>query len=163
MVLKDVDSSHEFIFRRTWTTPRTVFLLSAGPLALVNMTYLVTDADLASEGLHVALPVLQHLVVDTKTVVKNNGESVIGSHCSPIGGPNTRTHGGQVHRLVMAPLNSLRNSHLSSDSPSVNTRSRLSLFKIKKKQDLFPRCSLIDPVGSIQHKYDKTTMDQIVE
>lgn len=41
--------------------------LSAGSLALINITYLVVDDDLAIEDLLIGLPVIQHLGIENKT------------------------------------------------------------------------------------------------
>lgn len=70
VALKDGETAQEFTLSRTWTPPRTVFQLDAGPFDFVNITYLVTDADLTVKGLLIGFPMLQHLCVDTKTLLE---------------------------------------------------------------------------------------------
>lgn len=48
VALKDAYCAQSFTFSRTWTPPRTVLRLTAGPLALVNVTFLVADANFAA-------------------------------------------------------------------------------------------------------------------
>lgn len=56
-----------------------VTIKTAGSLALLNVEYLVADADFAAEDLFLGLPVLQNLVVDTKTLLEERGGLLDGS------------------------------------------------------------------------------------
>lgn len=163
VALKDGDDPQKFTFSRTWTPPRTVLLLSAGPLALVNVTFLVADADLSVEDLLIGLPVLQHLGVDTKTLLEERRDLLDGSDCSSIGAANTGTPGGQVSRLMIARLNRVPNSHVSTDNPSVDTRPRVNYFKVKEEEDPFPDSSLMDPVDSTQSEEVKVEIDNMLQ
>lgn len=57
--LKDVVAAQKITFLRTWTPPCTVFRLAAGPLVLINVICVVSDATLAVEDILIGLPVLQ--------------------------------------------------------------------------------------------------------
>lgn len=70
LALKDADRAQLFTFSQTWTPPPTVLRSAAGPLALVNVTFLVADANLAAEDLLIGLPVLRHLGVDSKALLE---------------------------------------------------------------------------------------------
>lgn len=100
--LKDGDDPQKFTFSSMWTPPGTVLLLSAGLLALVNVAFLVADADLLVEGLLIGLPVLQHLGVDTKTLSEGCRDLLEGSGCSSVAASHSGVHGGQVNRLMIA-------------------------------------------------------------
>lgn len=62
--------AEKFIFSSNWTPSGTVLKLSAGPLAPLNVVYLVTDDELNVEHLFLSVPVMCHLGVDTKTLLK---------------------------------------------------------------------------------------------
>lgn len=47
VALKEGFDVTKFTFPRSWTTPRTVLKLSAGPLALRNIAFFVADVDFA--------------------------------------------------------------------------------------------------------------------
>lgn len=70
------------VFYRTWIPPKTVFNLSAGPLALLNTEYLVADADFAVEDTLIGLPVLQHLHVEIKTLLGERRVLLDRSDCA---------------------------------------------------------------------------------
>lgn len=80
VALKYSSDGARFSFSRTWTALRTVLKLTSGPLALLNLQYLVADADLDVEDLLLGLPVLRHLGVDTKTVLEERRDLLDGSN-----------------------------------------------------------------------------------
>lgn len=47
VALKDGAEAEKFTFSRTWTVPRTILKLWAGPLALFKLEHLDSDCDLA--------------------------------------------------------------------------------------------------------------------
>ena len=61
--------------------------LAPGQLALANLSFLVTDDDMACEELFIGLPVLLHLQVDTRTFLENNRAVLDGADCSNVGNP----------------------------------------------------------------------------
>lgn len=68
--LKDSGKPATFTFSRTWLVPRLVLQLSAGHMALLNVTFLVADDDTACKDLLVGLPVLRHLGIDVRCLRK---------------------------------------------------------------------------------------------
>lgn len=98
-------SSAETFFSPTWTPPCVVLKLISGPLALVNVTFLVVDADLFAEGLSIGLPVLQHLGVNTKTLLEQRRDALDGSDCSSVSKAISGENGGYVRRLMVARTN----------------------------------------------------------
>lgn len=57
VALKEGSQATKFTFSRSSTVSSTVLKLSAGPLALLNIEYLVADGDLAVEDLLIGIPV----------------------------------------------------------------------------------------------------------
>lgn len=82
VALNKKDQTEEYTFSRSWTAPSTGLRLSAGRLALKNITFVVADDQLESEDLFVCLPVLQHLRFDTKTLLEDNIEVLNGTDCN---------------------------------------------------------------------------------
>lgn len=77
--LKDSSGAAKFSLSRSWTAPRTVLKITAGPFALLNIEYLVADAYLAVEDLLFWLSVLRHDGGDTKTIPKERPDLLDGS------------------------------------------------------------------------------------
>lgn len=66
------------MFSRTWTAPRTVFVLVAGPLAHISVEYLVDDAESAVDDLFLELIVISHLGVDMNTLLEEHSDLLEG-------------------------------------------------------------------------------------
>lgn len=62
----------KFTSTRVWKAPRTILRVASGPLALLNISYLMVHGDPAPEDLLVGRPVLQHLCVETSTLLDIN-------------------------------------------------------------------------------------------
>lgn len=73
-----------FTFSRTYTFPRTALKHSSAPLALLDLNYLFSDCDLAAEDFLPGLPVLQHLDVDTSTLLEERQDVLDASDCVSI-------------------------------------------------------------------------------
>lgn len=69
--LKDSSEINNFKFSKTWKVPRIVFCLTGGPLALENGPFIVSDGEFAAENVLLALTLLKHLGIDTKTMLEN--------------------------------------------------------------------------------------------
>lgn len=102
--LNDRENAQKVSFSHTWTPLRTVLPLAAGPLALVNVIFLVADADLAVENSLIRLPVSQHLGVDTKTLLEDRCDLLDGTERSSINVANTSKNGDKVNGLMIARL-----------------------------------------------------------
>lgn len=72
VALKPGAQPKPFSFTLSWTFPRTVLRLDTGSIALVNVTYFIADNDLACEDLLIGIFVLQHLQVDSCTLLENS-------------------------------------------------------------------------------------------
>lgn len=53
--------------------------ITVGPLALVNVVLLVLDDELAAEDVLLGLPLLQHLGIDTKTMLEKHRDNLDGA------------------------------------------------------------------------------------
>lgn len=105
VALRKEDKPGVFSFSRTWTAPRVILHLSAGQLALVNMSFLVADDDLSCESMLIGLLVLKYLQVDTKTVLEANRAVPNGTDCSHIGNQTVPYGEGKVSRIMAARCN----------------------------------------------------------
>lgn len=69
VALKNGEDTQKVSFLKTITAPRAVLRLAAASLVSANVSFLIADADLAVEDLLIDLPVLQHLGINTKTLL----------------------------------------------------------------------------------------------
>lgn len=160
VALKEGEEAKEFSFSRSWTTPRTILQLSSGPLALVNVTYLVADAQLAVEDLLIGLPILKHLGIDTKTLLEERRDLLDGADCSTIRAASSGLHGGQVSRLMVARLNRTTNDAVEPVMEIFENRTRVDYYRVKEEVDPFPDPSLLDPVDSDQSEDVETAVSK---
>lgn len=86
----------KFTFCRTWTPPRTVIHLSAGQMALVIVTYTVSNSERTAEDLLIGLPILQHLGIDSKSLLEERSDQLDGSDCFNLGDSKSMARSGQV-------------------------------------------------------------------
>jgi hypothetical protein len=125
---------------------------------LVNVTYLVADADLAEGDLLIGLPVLQHLGADTKTLLDRNRDVFDGVDCTGIG---KNDDVGTVGRLMTLRLNKLpapQNSAVILDE----NRPRINYYDVRQEEDPFPDSSLLDPMDSAQQDDIKEAADDMI-
>jgi len=136
----------EFTFSKVWMVPRTVLHLSSGKLAVLNISFLVADDDLTSGGLLIGRPVLQHMRVDTKTLLESNRASLDGTDCADIGNPTIVDKRGHVG-TIMDKRSAEVEHHIPNQDPN---RPRVDYFQSRKEIDPFPDASLLDPVDADQ-------------
>lgn len=127
------------------------------------MTFLVADANLAVEDLLIGLPVLQHLDIDTKTLLEQKRDVLDGFDCSSIRNTPSGTRGGQVSRLMIARLNRVSNSDAEPSLTSKADRPHVDYYQVREEPDPFPDKSLLDPVDSEQHADVTEAIDKIVQ
>lgn len=146
------EEAQTFSFSHTWTSPRTVLYLSVGQLALVGVTFVVADDDLACEDMHIGHPVLHHLQVEPKTLLEHNRAVLDGTDCSSVRNNVLNDQGGRVSRIMIACLNRvLGDGSEASDQPSLG-RSRVKYYQARSEADPFPDPSLLDPVDNEQEE-----------
>lgn len=135
VALKAGEEAQTFLFSRSCLAPRTILHLASEKLALVNITFLVADDDLPCEDLLIGLPVLQHLKIDTRTLLENNRAELGGADCTLGMDPLVNMTGGYVSRLMVARLNHLPNrEHLHLPDP---LRPRANYYRIGRKTTRF--------------------------
>lgn len=123
--------------------------MAAAPLALVNVTFLVADADLAAEELLSGHPVLQHLDFDTKTLFEEKRDMLDGIDCSAVPNSTAVSRSGYVSRLTVSHLNNLPSSD-GIDKSDCDNRPRVNYYDIRQEEDPFPDPLLLDPVDTDQ-------------
>lgn len=138
VALKDGDQAQEFTCVRPWKRPRVVLQLAAGKLALLNVTFLVTDGDLSSDDLLIGLPLLRHLCVDTRTLLERNSASLDGTDCNDVPGATTDDACTPIGRLVKttAEINPGRDKN----------RPRANYYETRATGDEFPNPYLLEPM-----------------
>ncbi len=70
----------------------------------MNISFLVVDDELEAESILIGHPVLQHISIDTKTLLDENRGSHDGTDCSLFGNPTIPKKGGFVSRIIVACL-----------------------------------------------------------
>ena len=164
VALKDSSKAQSFSFSRTWTPPRIIFQLFTGTLALVNVTFLVADDELASEDLLIGLPILRHLGIDSKTLLEQKRDLLDGIDCSSVRQYQCATHGGKISRLMLARINRVSNDEIEQqkddfDKPATN----VNYFITRNEPDPFPDSSLLDPIDSDQHDEVANAVEKMVQ
>lgn len=142
------DKPESFTFSRVWKVPRLVMELSAGRLALNNISFLVADANLSCEDVLVGHPVLKHLGIDSRTLLERNRASLDGTDCSTVDHPTVSSACGSLGRLCIARLQRTHGAEpvsTVSDSPPTlsSDRPRGNYYAHKFDIDPFPDPSLI--------------------
>lgn len=127
VALKYGDAAQSSTFSGTGTPPQTILRLAAGPVLLVKVTFLVSDVELGVEDFLFGLPILEHLVVDTKTLLEDKRNFVDGYDCSDIGREPTACKGVHISGLMTARLN-----QIIFNSNSTAVESNTVDFGIKK-------------------------------
>lgn len=164
VALKKGPKAHTFSFSRTWTAPRTVLQLPSGQLALMNIKFLVADDELACEELLIGRPVLEHLKVDTNTLLDTNRSVLDGVDCSEIGNPTAAKNGGMVSRIMVSRLNQVQEDEPNSEVQGelAADRPRVNYNAARNEEDPFPDPSLLDPIDSMQHKEVETETEEML-
>lgn len=73
-------------------------------MALTNISFLISDANFASEDLLIGLPVLKHLEIDSRTLLEGNRAHIDGVECSSIPPPEASNTCGSLGRLMIARM-----------------------------------------------------------
>lgn len=105
-------------------------------LALKSIRFLVADDNLACEDFLIELAVLQHLKLDTRTMVEEKRLTVNETDCAanqPIGAGNE-----EDGRLMIRRLNWIPNID--------KNRPRVDYCAARTEQDSFPDPALLDPM-----------------
>lgn len=119
VALRKGENAETFTFSREWTVPRLVLQLSAGPLALLNVTMLVADAELADEDILIGRPVLSHLGIDPRTMLESKRSQLHETDYKMLSGnasPNSK-----IGRILIARIKGVKNPELS---PATDTEEK---------------------------------------
>lgn len=141
-------------FSRKGTVPRTVLHPFSGPLALWNLAFLVSDNELACESILIGGPVLEHLLVDTITLLHNNRTAINETDCTVVGNPTGSRSGGYVSRVMTTRLNHF----ITETDTGGNTftpdpmHPRLDYAMVRNEEAPFPDQSLLDRDDSEQQE-----------
>lgn len=145
VALKKDEEAQQFSFSRTWTVPRIILSLPSGKLAMLNVCFLVADDDLACESVLVGLPLLEHMKVDTKTMLDENRDRLDGIDCGMVGNPTRGGSTGYVGRVMVARYNAEGNVSSSALATVDPNRPKVDYFEARDEKDPFPDPCLIEP------------------
>lgn len=129
--------------------------LNAEHLALLNITFIVPDNELAAEGLLIGLPILQYL---TKTMLENPRCSrrevlLLHTKCQVV--LRQRTH--QLTYFISVEINITQDIQLESED-----RTRVNYYEARSEEDLFPDTSLIDCVDIDEQDDVEVGMEKMI-
>lgn len=134
VALKESVEPATFTFSRTWIVPLLVMKLSAGRMALLNVTFLFTNDEMACEDLLVGLPVLPHLGIDSRTLLEHNWHNLNETDCAYINTHPRHDTAGYLSRLMIARLQNSDPVFGTAPDPS---RPRSNYFDNQKNVDTF--------------------------
>ena len=166
VALCDNNEATKFTFSRTCIVPMVVMHLSAGQLALLNVIFLVADANIAFEDLLIGQPLLAILGVDSRTLLENNRAQLDGTDCASI--PNISPGTKSVGRLMIARLQNKKGTEpqpatKDNTRPLDPNRTRTNYYLNHDDTDWFPIPSLIDIADRDQHAYIKAHVEQMLQ
>lgn len=152
VALKKGVDAYKFRFSRAWTVPRTTMHLPSGKLAMMNLSFLVAEGELACENIIIGRSVLEHLSIDTAMLLDRNRQLLDDTDCSAVGNPTVLTGAVFVSRVMTARSNSIPNELLSD--PNIckldPARPRAVFDYQWIEDDPFPNPTLLDMVDSDQ-------------
>lgn len=135
VALRDSGEPAAFTFSRVWTVPRLVLKLSAGHMALLNVSLMVADDETACEDILLGLPLLRHLGIDTRTLLERRWQELTNTDCAGIDDPTKQRPAGRLGRLMVARLQSRDEPTTSPLDPD---RPRADYFAHQADADPFP-------------------------
>lgn len=164
VALKSGSEAESFTFTRTWTPPRLVLKLAAGPLAFLSVRFLVSDADLAVEDTLLGLPVLGNLGIDTKTLLEERRDLLHGPDCSSVKFCSSSENGGRVSWLMIARLNRMSNDLVSSTKADHYLRGNaVDYYQVRGEKDPFPDPSVLDPLDLDQTENIRAGIQKMIK
>ena len=117
-------------------------------MALKNISFLVADDSTTCEDMLIGLPVLQHLRVDTRTLLEDKISSLDGTDCCLEDDGDMKP--GKLGRIMAARVNRLQEKSSNQANPMAD-RPRVDYNHARNEPDPFPDPSLLDPIDKNQH------------
>lgn len=121
--------------------------------------YLIADDDLTTNDLLIGLPVLQHLQIDTKTLLESNRSVLDGTDCALAHTGSNTANGGYVSGLMIMRLNRISDSGFKDDG----RRTSVDYFSACAEKDPLPDASLLDPLDIDQHEENRCAVDKLAD
>lgn len=156
VALKEVDKVQLSSFSGAWAPPCIFLHLGSCLLALTNVRFLVSDADLLAEKILIGAPNLLHLGVDTKTMLKCDRTRIDRSDYSVT---DHRKSLGSISRLMIER----RNRVIGNTENAEKAQARVDYFKPRRDENPFLGDSLLDPIDAEQHNEVVAEIKSMVE
>ena len=127
MPIKDDNGeSISFTTNRIWKVPRTILRVASGKPALQNISYLIVDGELDPEDVLIGRPVLQHLGVDTATLLDLNREKLHDPDCDNVGNPSIYGNQIRINRITVSSKTKEGNDHTATAADPENIYTSIS-------------------------------------
>lgn len=161
VTLMSGDEPQSFTFSRQRQVPRLVLELSACRMALKNVGFLVADDGIPCDYILTGLPVLEHLGIDSRTLLEHNRARLDGTDCSSVDNPSVYSEPG-VLGLITLQREERQHGVTTTDqldSPNADPqRPREDYFALQQFEDPFPNPNLVEPE---QHTPDQHLRDKV--
>lgn len=109
--LKKYEDSCQFRFSQIFQVSSTILKQRVGSLTMSEIFYLVADDNMACEPILIGLPVLEHLRIDTSTLLEQQRDSLDDTDFSTVGNPTMSSKACFVSRLMTSRTQFPYNSH----------------------------------------------------
>lgn len=138
VALKTGSDLQRFAVSRAWGVIRTVFHLSSGRLAILNIRYLVEVDYSAGENLLIGLPVLRHLKTYLKALLDANREALDDIDCALLD-DQTKSNVGCVSRVMSVRQKRQQDNGRDTSTvlPGDSSRMRVNYFMVSSREDPF--------------------------
>lgn len=97
------------------------------------------------------ISVLEHLEVDTRTLLEQRSVVLDGTDCADVKSVVGTHKGSQLSRLMQACLNCAKNEDRTTKAELNLSHSRAIYLDVRRETDPLPDSALINPVLSAQH------------
>ena len=128
---------------------------------------MVADDDLACEDLLIGLPLLQHLGIDSRTMLENNRATLDGTDFSDV---ETMMHNTSIGRLMLARIQGVRGTQPKTNIDDVHNkpthapdRPRVNYNSIRMDDNPFPNPNLIDIIDEMQQPDIQHAVDAMLQ
>lgn len=135
---------------RTWTSPHTLLHLFLGQLALIGVTFLSTDGNVACKGMLIGQPLLNHLQVDCGTLLKHNCAAFNGTDCSSFRSKFLDDQGCKAIRIMIARLNCVLADWSVASAQFLPDRPCINYYHTRSETNPFPYLSFLGSVDDEQ-------------
>ena len=131
-----------FTCSRKWIVPRTMIEVASGNLCLLNIAYMVVDGELSTEDVLIGRPILEHLRIDTNTLILSNYDRINNTDCASVPNP-TSCITSTVRRIETSPSS-------QQEASEISTRPLVNYHQARTESDFIYDPSLLEIIDESQ-------------